>query len=138
MEIRAAVLHAVSKPLVVERIELTSFAPHDVLVRVRASGLCHTDLEVMRGSLQLPILGKTAVDARVSLRFGSLMGKKRIVRSSYGGARPRVDFPRIARAYLDGTVLLDELITRRLALAEINEGFEGMERGEVTRAVVVC
>lgn len=101
------------------------------------AALQHT-LEAARPGATVVILGKTAVDARVSLRFGSLMGEKWIVRSSYGGARPRIDFPRIARAYLDGTVLLDELITRRLALAEINEGFEAMERGEVTRAVVVC
>jgi S-(hydroxymethyl)glutathione dehydrogenase/alcohol dehydrogenase len=93
--------------------------------------------EAARPGATVVILGKTAVDARVSLRFGSLMGEKRIVRSSYGGARPRVDFPRIARAYLDGAVLLDELITVRLELGQINEGFEEMERGALTRAVVV-
>jgi S-(hydroxymethyl)glutathione dehydrogenase / alcohol dehydrogenase len=48
-----------------------------------------------------------------------------------------VDFPRIARAYLDGTVLLDELISRRLPLADINDGFDEMERGTLTRAVLV-
>jgi S-(hydroxymethyl)glutathione dehydrogenase / alcohol dehydrogenase len=94
-------------------------------------------LEVARPGATVVVLGKTAVNARVSLRFGSLMGEKRIVRSSYGGARPRVDFPRIAQAYLDGQLRLDELITHRLDLADINAGFEGMERGEVTRAVVV-
>src|SRR6266478_1067308 len=94
-------------------------------------------LEAARPGASVVILGKTAVNARVSLRFGSLMGEKRIVRSSYGGARPRVDFPRIAQAYLDGQLRLDELITHRLGLADINAGFEGMERGEVTRAVVV-
>jgi S-(hydroxymethyl)glutathione dehydrogenase/alcohol dehydrogenase len=94
-------------------------------------------LEAARPGAAVVILGKTAVDARVSLRFGSLMGEKRIVRSSYGGARPRVDFPRIARAYLEGTVRLDELITLRLPLGRINDGFAAMERGEVTRAVVV-
>jgi S-(hydroxymethyl)glutathione dehydrogenase/alcohol dehydrogenase len=93
-------------------------------------------LDVVRPGGTVVILGKTNVDARVSLRFGSLMGEKRIIRSSYGGARPRVDFPRLAQAYLDGALLLDELITRRLQLAEINDGFEQMGRGEVTRAVV--
>jgi len=94
-------------------------------------------LEAARPGATVVILGKTAVNARVSLRFGSLMGEKRIVRASYGGARPRIDFPRIAQAYLDGRLQLDELITHRLSLPEINAGFEGMERGEVTRAVVV-
>jgi S-(hydroxymethyl)glutathione dehydrogenase/alcohol dehydrogenase len=93
-------------------------------------------LEAARPGATVVILGKTGVDEKVSLRFGSLMGEKRIVRSSYGGARPRVDFLRVARAYLDGTLLLDELITRRLSLSEINTGFDGMARGEVIRAVV--
>jgi threonine dehydrogenase-like Zn-dependent dehydrogenase len=40
-------------------------------------------------------------------------------------------------ASLDGRLKLDELITHRLTLGDINAGFEGMERREVTRAVVV-
>ena len=72
----------------------------------------------------------------VAFRWGALMGEKRIVRSSYGGARPRRDFPWLARLYLEGKLELDSLITRRLRLEEINEGFAAMTRGEVVRAVV--
>ena len=92
--------------------------------------------EVARPGARVVILGKTNVDARVSLRFGSLMGDKEIVRSSYGGARPRVDFPKLAELYLDGQLMLDELISCRLALAEINDGFAQMARGELVRAVI--
>ena len=62
--------------------------------------------------------------------------EKQIVRSSYGGARPRVDFPMLARLYLDGQLMLDELISRRLKLAEINDGFAQMARGELVRGVI--
>jgi S-(hydroxymethyl)glutathione dehydrogenase/alcohol dehydrogenase len=72
----------------------------------------------------------------VAFRWGALMGEKRIVRSSYGGARPRRDFPWLARLYLEGKLELDSLITRRLRLEDINEGFAAMTRGEVVRAVV--
>jgi S-(hydroxymethyl)glutathione dehydrogenase/alcohol dehydrogenase len=65
------------------------------------------------------------------------MGEKRITRSSYGGARPRRDFPWLARAYLDGKLKLDELITARLPLSRINEGFDAMRRGEGIRTVVL-
>ena len=92
--------------------------------------------EILRPGGQAVILGKTNVNQKVSLRFGSLMGEKRIVRSSYGGARPRRDFPWLAQAYLDGKLKLDELITMRLPLERINEGFDAMRRGEVIRAVV--
>jgi len=78
----------------------------------------------------------TWVDEEVTFRWGSLMGEKRIVRSSYGNARPSRDFPWIAREYLAGRVLLDELITRRIALADINDGFAALARGEGIRTVV--
>ena len=94
-------------------------------------------LEVTRPGGQLVILGKTAVNKKVSLRFGSLMGEKRIVRSSYGGARPRRDFPWLARLYLDGKLELDALISSRLPIADINEGFEAMRRGAGVRHVIV-
>jgi S-(hydroxymethyl)glutathione dehydrogenase/alcohol dehydrogenase len=65
------------------------------------------------------------------------MAEKRIRRSSYGGARPARDFPLLARAYLDGKLLLDELITRHIALDDINAGFAALKAGEAIRSVVV-
>jgi S-(hydroxymethyl)glutathione dehydrogenase/alcohol dehydrogenase len=94
-------------------------------------------LEIVRRGGDAVILGKTNVNQKVSLRFGSLMGEKRIVRSSYGGARPRRDFPWLAGLYLDGKLKLDELITQRLPLERINEGFEAMKRGATVRSVIV-
>ncbi len=94
-------------------------------------------LEVTRPGGQLVILGKTEVNRSVALRFGSLMGEKRIVRSSYGGARPRRDFPWLAQLYPDGKLELDALISSRLPLERINEGFDLMARGESIRSVVV-
>jgi len=93
-------------------------------------------LEALRPGGQLVILGKTQVNQDVKLRFGSMMGEKRIVRSSYGGARPHRDFPWLADLYMQGDLLLDELITHRLQLENINDGFDAMSRGEVLRAVV--
>jgi S-(hydroxymethyl)glutathione dehydrogenase / alcohol dehydrogenase len=77
------------------------------------------------------------VEQRVSLRFGSMMGERRIVRSSYGGARPDEDFPWLADQYLEGHLMLDELIDLRLSLHQINQGFDAMRQGEVVRAVVL-
>src|SRR5262245_8952449 len=51
----AAVLHQARPPLVIERIRATALGPADVLVRIRAAGLCHTDLEVVDGSLRYPM-----------------------------------------------------------------------------------
>jgi S-(hydroxymethyl)glutathione dehydrogenase/alcohol dehydrogenase len=96
-----------------------------------------TSLEATRRGGQLVILGKVNANQQISLRFGSLMGDKRIVRSSYGGARPRRDFPWLARLYLEGKLRLDPMITERLPLARINDGFDIMRAGRSIRSVIV-
>jgi S-(hydroxymethyl)glutathione dehydrogenase/alcohol dehydrogenase len=94
-------------------------------------------LEAVRPGGQVVFLGKVNVNQEVAFRWGSLMGEKRIVRSSYGGGRPRRDFPWLAREYLAGRLKLDELITRRIALEDINGGFDAIRRGATVREVVV-
>src|SRR5262249_56131938 len=86
---------------------------------------------------QIIWLGKIDVDREVAFRWGSLMGEKRIRRVSYGNARPRRDFPLLARAYLDGKLMLDEMISRRIALEGINDAFTALRRGETIRSVVM-
>jgi S-(hydroxymethyl)glutathione dehydrogenase/alcohol dehydrogenase len=92
--------------------------------------------EAVRPGGQIVWLGKVNIDEDVAFRWGALMGEKRIVRSSYGGARPQRDFPLLAQAYLDGRLHLDELVSRRIALDEINDGFAALKRGDVVRAVI--
>lgn len=94
-------------------------------------------VEAVRPGGQVIWLGKIDVTSDVAFRWGSLMGEKRIRRSSYGGARPLRDFPYLARAALAGRLDLDGLISRRIALEEVNEGFAALKRGETIRSVVV-
>jgi S-(hydroxymethyl)glutathione dehydrogenase/alcohol dehydrogenase len=94
-------------------------------------------VEAVRPGGQVVWLGKVAVADEVAFRWGSLMQEKRITRSSYGGAKPRTDFPMLARAYLDGKLRLDEMISARIGLAQINDGFAALKRGETVRSVVM-
>src|ERR1700688_4198319 len=55
LQYRAAVLHAAQTPLSIETVTAAALKPTDVLVRIRAAGLCHTDLEVIEGSLRYPM-----------------------------------------------------------------------------------
>src|SRR5215471_6403368 len=55
LQYQAAVLHQARMPLTLERVSAAPLAANDVLVRVRAAGLCHTDLEVIDGSLRYPM-----------------------------------------------------------------------------------
>ena len=51
MTVRAAVVHEVGGPFVVEDIELAPVGPHDVRVHMAASGVCHSDLSVQNGTI---------------------------------------------------------------------------------------
>ena len=93
-------------------------------------------VEAVRPGGEVVWLGKVNADREVSFRWGSLMGERRIVRSSYGDARPSRDFPWLAGEYLAGRLMLDELITRRIRLADINDGFATLARGEGIRTVI--
>jgi NDMA-dependent alcohol dehydrogenase len=93
-------------------------------------------LAAVRKGGQAVILGMAAAGTELSIPFDLLLGEKQITRSSYGNGRPRVDFPRLVQLYLQGKLLLDELISTRLSLADINDGFARVEAGDVARAVV--
>jgi len=53
-----------------------------------------------------------------------------------GSNRFRLDMPRYVDFYLDGRLRLDEMISARLPLEEINTAFDKMKAGEVARSVV--
>ncbi len=93
-------------------------------------------VEAARPGGSITWLGKTDVAKDVSFRWGALMGERRIVRSSYGGARPMRDFPWLCRLYLAGELKLDELIGKRIALDDVNQGFADMEKAAVVRTVI--
>ena len=96
-----------------------------------------TSIEAVRPGGEVIWLGKVDVANEVSFRWGALMQEKRIRRSSYGNTRPARDFPLLARAYLDGQLMLDELITDRIRLAGINRGFAALKSGRAIRGVVI-
>ena len=52
---KAAVLHEVNKPLVIEEIEHDNPGPREVLVRTVAAGVCHSDLHFQNGSYPYPM-----------------------------------------------------------------------------------
>jgi len=75
--------------------------------------------------------------AKLELPATRLPREEKIVTGTfYGGARPLIDFPNILRLYRQGRIRLDELISARLPLAAINEGFERIRQGDAIRVVV--
>ena len=54
-EMGASAPYASSKPLVIETLELDPPGPGEVLIRLKASGLCHSDLSVINGDRPRPM-----------------------------------------------------------------------------------
>lgn len=108
-----------------------------VLESAGSATALQTSLEMCRPGGEVIWLGKLGIDEDITFRWGSLMQEKRIRRNSYGNARPSHDFPALCRQYLDGQLTLDPLITGRIPLEEINEGFDALREKQAIRTVVV-
>ena len=54
-----------------------------------------------------------------------------------GSNRFRVDMPRFVEFYLQGRLHLDDLISKRIKLEDINDGMDQLRTGEVARSVIM-
>ncbi|SSW73644.1 Zn-dependent alcohol dehydrogenase [Achromobacter veterisilvae] len=83
------------------------------------------------------ILGIFGPGAKVSVAGMDLLQEKQLRGSMLGSVRPPEDIPALVELYLQGRLKIDELVSRRIPLEQINEGFEALRRGEATRSVIV-
>ncbi len=65
-----------------------------------------------------------------------LVNEKQVRGSWYGSSSVQRDVPMLIDLYKQGTLKLDELVSRTIGLADINDAFKAMEAGEVARSVV--
>ncbi len=101
--------------------------------------------EDIAGTLSLVGKGGTAVvtgmgsmtDIDVSLSLFELtLLQKRLQGAIFGSGNPRYDIPNLLRLYMEGELMLDELITTRYQLEDINQGYADMNAGKNIRGLV--
>ncbi len=90
-----------------------------------------------KGWGQSYIIGVAGAGQEISTRPFQLVTGRSWHGSAFGGARGRTDVPKIVDWYMEGKINIDDLITHRLSLEQINEGFDLMKRGESIRSVVL-
>ena len=84
------------------------------------------------------IVGLPPVDTLVSFSAMTLVrAEKRIIGSRMGSTRLAVDVPRLIDLHQGGRLKLEELISGRYRLEEINEAIESMEQGKALRNLIV-
>lgn len=93
--------------------------------------------EAIRRGGTATIIGMIPQGQKVEIDGPSLLGGKTLQGSSMGSNRFRIDMPAYIDWYLQGKLLLDEMITRRGRLEDVNEAFRAMKAGEVARSVLM-
>jgi S-(hydroxymethyl)glutathione dehydrogenase/alcohol dehydrogenase len=83
------------------------------------------------------VIGMIPVGQKVELDGYQFLSEKKLQGSNMGSNRFRVDMPRYIDFYLQGRLKLDEMITRRGRLEDVNEAFRAMKAGEVARTVLM-
>lgn len=83
------------------------------------------------------VVGIAPTGAEIPIPASIAASSKTVKGCFYGSTRPSVDFPRLVNFYLQGRLKLDEIISRRYRLDEINEAFAALARGDNARGVIV-
>jgi S-(hydroxymethyl)glutathione dehydrogenase/alcohol dehydrogenase len=105
---------------------------------------CIGNVNVMRQALECchkgwgvsVIIGVASAGQEISTRPFQLVTGRVWKGTAFGGAKGRRDVPKIVDWYMDGKINIDDLITHKLALSDINKGFDLMHEGKSIRSVV--
>jgi S-(hydroxymethyl)glutathione dehydrogenase/alcohol dehydrogenase len=106
---------------------------------------CIGNVDVMRQALECchkgwgvsVIIGVASAGQEIKTRPFQLVTGRVWKGTAFGGAKGRRDVPKIVDWYMDGKINIDDLITHKLKLEDINKGFDLMHSGESIRSVVV-
>ncbi|MEO8458041.1 MAG: Zn-dependent alcohol dehydrogenase [Chloroflexota bacterium] len=83
------------------------------------------------------VIGMLPMMEKVELPAMLLLSERKMQGSIMGSNRFRVDIPRYIDFYLQGRLHLEEMVSRRVQLEDVNEAFRAMKAGEVARSVIV-
>ncbi len=109
-----------------------------VFVTVGSVKAIEDGLSLLRKNGTLVVVGMPAAGALAQFEPLTLADLGyRIIGSKMGSTRLRVDVPRLVAHYQQGRLKLDELITGRYPLDQINEAIAEVNRGEALRNVIV-
>ena len=87
------------------------------------------------GGLYLVGVIKPEVGLDVNI-FDAIGGQKRVQGVNYGSTNFKSDIPMYAELYLQGRLNLDDLVSKRIALRDVNDGYEALKSGSLNRVVV--
>lgn len=87
------------------------------------------------GGLYLVGVSRPDVDIAVNI-FNAIGGQKRVVGVNFGSTNAKHDLPMYAELHLQGRMNLDDLVSKRISLRDVNEGYAALKDGSLNRVVV--
>jgi Zn-dependent alcohol dehydrogenase len=107
------------------------------IVTVGRADAVQLGVELIRPGGTTVVVGLLPESTPVALDMLDLVTfEKRVVGSAYGTTSPQILMPRILRLYQEGKLVLDELVSDRLPLEEIDEAFARSRRADGLRPVL--
>src|SRR5580692_1189193 len=125
-----------SKPVEAVRRLLPAGADH-VFDFVGLKPVAEQGLAMLGVGGGLYLVGVAKPDVEIALNIVSAIdGQKRVQGVNFGSTNTKRDIPMYAELYLQGRMNLDDLVSRRISLREVNDGYTALKDGSLTRVVV--
>lgn len=118
-------------------IEMTGGGVHYSFEAIGLKSTAEQAFQMLRMGGTATVIGMIPPGDMVSLHGVDFLFEKKIQGSMMGSNRFRVDMPRFVDFYLQGRLHLDDLVSNRIKLSDINEGMAALETGEVARSVII-
>ncbi len=118
-------------------IELTKGGVHHAFEAIGLKQTAEQAFGMLRRGGTANIIGMIPVGTKIELMGADFLGEKRIQGSLMGSNRFPIDMPRFVDFYMSGKLKLDQLISQRIKLEQVNEAMEELKRGELARSVIV-
>ncbi len=118
-------------------MELTGGGVHYAFEAIGLKQTAEDAFAMLRQGGAAVIIGMIPVGTKIELTGSDFLREKKVLGSFMGSIRFRVDMPRFIDFYLQGKLHLDEMISKRIGLADINTAFADIKSGSVPRSVIV-
>src|ERR1700726_3376207 len=104
---------------------------------VGLKSVCEQGLAMLGVGGGLYLVGVASPDVAIGLNIVNAIDKQnRIQGLKFGSTNAKRDIPMYAELYLQGRMNLDDLVSRRIALRDVNDGYAALKDGALTRVVV--
>lgn len=74
--------------------------------------------------------------SKVEAKVADLLQGRQVLGGFFGNAKPRELNQRLVENYLNGSLPIDDLVSHRISLDQINEGFDRLRAGKTIRTVI--